>query len=75
MYGTCSRPKPSRCAEKAVRQCNRPSTSRAALGFSMLLTDSGMSVAMICTLGSFFSMWAASQILPSGPFFASTYWE
>ena len=43
-------------------------------GSSMFFTESGMSVPMICTLGTFFSpMCAASQILPSGPFFASTY--
>eukprot|EP00966_Prymnesium_polylepis_P211854 4906814-Prymnesium_polylepis.1 len=45
-------------------------------GFSMFLTDSLMSVAMICSLFTFFPstpMCAASQILPSGPFLASTY--
>ena len=40
----------------------------------MLFTDSGMSVFMISGLGTFFSMWAASQILPSGPFFARMNW-
>ena len=47
-----------------------------AEGFSMCAIDSGMFVATTCTLGTFFSpMCAASQILPSGPFLASTYWE
>ena len=42
----------------------------------MCAIDSGMLVATTCTLGTFFSpMCAASQILPSGPFLASTYWE
>tara|TARA_B110001452_G_scaffold233158_1_gene210840 strand:+ start:1238 stop:1363 length:126 start_codon:yes stop_codon:yes gene_type:complete len=41
----------------------------------MLSIDSGMLVEMTCTFCSFFSMCAASQILPSGPFLASTYWE
>ena len=45
------------------------------VGFSMFSIDSGMLVEMTCTFCSFFSMCAASQILPSGPFFASTYWE
>ena len=50
--------------------------ARRAVGFSMCAIDSGMLVATTCTLGTFFSpMWAASQILPSGPFLASTYWE
>ena len=42
------------------------------VGFSMFSTDSGMLVCMICSFGTFFSMWAASHILPRGPFFAST---
>ena len=59
----------------AVRATRWDGRGRAE-GFSMCWIDSGMLVATTCTLGTFFSpMWAASQILPSGPFLASTYWE
>ena len=59
----------------AVRATRWDGRGRAE-GFSMCWIDSGMLVATTCTLGTFFSpMCAASQILPSGPFLASTYWE
>ena len=63
--------------EAAPSSSPRPrfATGRGAEGLWMFLIDSGMSVATTWILDTFLSMWAASQIFPSGPFLASTYWE
>ena len=64
------------CYRLGYRPETRGDGRGRAEGFSMCWIDSGMLVATTCTLGTFFSpMCAASQILPSGPFLASTYWE